>query len=69
MKRPRWIAFTAQDGHSIGLDSEGRGFELRSGELARVPDPPAADRRRAGVETTKSPRRRAVSKRRARERD
>lgn len=47
MKRPRWIAFTAQDGHSIGLDSEGRGFELRAGELHRVPDPPAADRRTA----------------------
>ncbi len=41
-RRPFWTAFTANDGHSIGLDSEGRGYELRNGELAPLPDPPPA---------------------------
>lgn len=53
MKRVRWVRFTANDGHSIGLDSEGRGYEIHLGELARLPDPPAAERHGTSVKTAK----------------
>lgn len=53
MKRIRWVAFTAQDGHSIGVDTEGRAFEISLGELTRLPDPPAAERRSSSAKTVR----------------
>lgn len=52
MKRIRWVAFTAQDGHSIGVDTAGRAFEISLGELTRLPDPPAEERH-ASVKTVR----------------
>lgn len=59
MRRPVWVRFTANDGHSIGLDSLGRGFEVRQGELARLPDPPPVSVE-TGSETRRSRRRRGA---------